>query len=127
MPLTRTQSNWFILWAALAIVVLGTTYMQKFAPVSTHAIARHGPEASFAFAEVSNGGKWFKCPDGRERGIKRISGKADVWAVAVMEKGECVTAFLCQSREYLENMIGDCEAEKAVSYTHLTLPTKRIV
>jgi hypothetical protein len=111
MALTRTQSNWFLLWFLLVVAVLGATHLQKFAPVSAHAIARHGPEATFAYAEVMNGGKWFKCPDGRERGIKHIAGKLDVWGIVVMEKGSCVTAFLCESREYLENMIGDCEAE----------------
>jgi len=101
------QSSAALLLCAIAILMAAT--------VSTHAIARHGPDAIRAHEAVQQGDPWrHHCKDGRDRIVTRLPD--GIWAVEVWDGEVQVTSFLTREQSYIKLLIEQCGDAK--EYMH---------
>lgn len=121
-PLRRTHSGGCL----LAIIAIGIVLllMAQMMFSAEHALERHGEDAVTAAKAIAGGGfsRW-KCDDGRDHLVKRLPGKADRWAVIVVDQGQfigglswqaildlCVTAFI-SDHDYVTGVNEPCRKD----------------
>jgi hypothetical protein len=102
MEQSRTKGGFgglvLLVAAVIAIILLGgglvTAPDLTKVQVGSHAVERHGDDAVRARALIAQPGtRWYRCNDGRERGVADDPENPNNFAVQILEGGREVTAF----------------------------------